>query len=220
MRPLKDRLGEEWFEILNPEFDKDYMLKLGTRLVAEKDVVPSQPEWFKAYEYVQPSKLKVLVLGQDPYIKGEAMGLAFSSQNGMTPSLVVMYKELEREYNVWRRQTDLTDWARQGVMLLNTTLTTRFGETGAHKYWGWDLFIAATLRHISTLQHPYVVMAWGASAKEGVRSYLVNPSSLVLTAFHPQAENYNPANKFIGCGHFRKANEFLEQHGIRPIKWV
>lgn len=195
------------------------MLALAARLGRAQDVEPSAPEWFKAYELTQPSQIKVVCIAQDPYPGGEAMGLAFSTRdNRLTESLKIIFAELELEYGFKRRQTDLTDWARQGVFLINSLLTTKLRETQAHKGWGWEYFIAATLRIVAELPQQYVVMSWGTPAREVTRSYLLD-APLILDACHPAAEKHGRV-KFTGCGHFKKANEFLESHNVKPIKWV
>lgn len=167
-----------------------------------------------------PDKTKVLILGQDPYINGEAHGLAFSSQLGVTPSLRVIFRELTR-VGIQRTDPNLTDWAEQGVLLLNTILTTKQGQSLAHKDFGWQEFTTEIIRHVISLQHPIVVMLWGRVAQDFYKTAVpgVHDHVLVLKAYHPAAESRPGGYKFTGCNHFIDANEFLVQHGEQPIKW-
>lgn len=225
MDSFSQQLGIEWYSLLKEEFDKEYMDVLGRRLGSVRDrMTPVLADIFKAYQYVQPSQLKVLIIGQDPYpTPGVAHGLAFSYHGTSIPkSLKIIFDELEAEGYGKRTGADLTDWAKQGVMLLNTVLTTTQGESFAHKNWGWEPFIAATLRKISLLKHPFVVMAWGSPAQDIVRKYIdVDPvERLILTTCHPMAQQYNPKIKFIGCNHFTKANDHLLNYGLEPVSWV
>lgn len=186
--------------------------------------VPKPFDIFTALELTSPQDVKAIIIGQDPYINGEAHGLAFSSQLGMTPSLRVIFDELEQEYSEKRTNPNLTDWAEQGVLLLNTILTTELGLTGAHKNYGWQPFVAEVVRYVINLQNPLVVMLWGGYA----RNFWSDTMKLVdadtehihlLSACHPQAENYGSC-KFTGCNHFRKTNDYLVDHDLKPIKWL
>lgn len=222
---LQEQLGPEWYELLGPLFAEPWMEKLGTRIqhVAEENMLqPDVDEIFRAYRMVQPSQLKVLILGQDPYPNGQADGLAFSTKQVLPPkTLRIVFEELERTGYGHRARADLTDWAEQGVMLLNTILTVTLRNTLSHKSWGWERFIAATLDHINDLQHPLVVMAWGRSAQELIEEHIMEqPHRLILRSCHPVAESYSEGRiKFVGCGHFEKANHHLIKEAWTPIHW-
>lgn len=160
-----------------------------------------------------------------PYINGEADGLSFSSYGKLTPSLDIVFEEINRTHSQKRTQTHLDDWAEQGVLLLNAVLTTRMGKSREHHGWGWELFTREVLKAIHLhLDQPIVFMAWGRDAYNVItsvkhREYKVHPWK-ILKAHHPQAQNYNPANKFVGCNHFIDANLFLIDNSIPPIYWA
>jgi uracil-DNA glycosylase len=224
---LKDNIGPEWYEILEPLFDTDWMQLIMKRAASLGDKLRPEPHnVFNAYRSTPPSKVKVVIMGQDPYPRNEAHGLSFSSkQSNIPPSLRVIFKELELSGYGTRTNPNLQDWADQGVLLLNSILTTTYGVAGAHKDWQWQKFTGETLRYLSTLNQPMVFLGWGAYAQ---KLYVDQPGiwpglgpKLVLSACHPQAENYNSArNRFTGCGHFVEANRFLQSHNLSPIKWV
>lgn len=220
-----NNLGPEWYSHLNQVFQDPRMIQLGNYILSKQDVItPPVHLIFKAFELVQPSQLKVLIIGQDPYpTPGVANGLAFSYQGASVPqSLRIIFKELKRDGFGDRQTADLTDWASQGVMLLNTVLTTEHGIPFHHKKLGWDILISRTLQVIHALDHPFVVMAWGAPAKETLKRYIgPKPNRLMLESCHPIAENYSGGKiKFTGCGHFSKCNEFLVENGLSPINWT
>jgi uracil-DNA glycosylase len=158
-----------------------------------------------------------------PYINGEADGLAMSSYGKITPSLEVVFEEINRCYSQWKRtQTHLDDWAEQGVLLINAALTTRLGKSRAHQGWGWEIFAQEVFRCIHKLKQPVVLMGWGRDAQsvvtENYRTDKHGPR-LFLKTVHPQAQNYDPTKKFVGCNHFIQANLFLIKHGLSPIWW-
>lgn len=221
---LETQLGPGWLTHLESTFNHPKMIALGQYLLKHQtQVVPPFSDIFKAYELVQPEDLKVLILGQDPYpTPGVAHGLAFSYQGKATPaSLRVIFKELQRDGFGTRTEANLTDWAKQGVMLLNTVLTTEIGKPYHHSKLGWDILVAKTLEVINRLEQPYVVMAWGMPAKDTITRYIMKTlRRLLLAAPHPMAEQYSGGRiKFTGCGHFSACNTFLEQQGIEPISW-
>lgn len=224
---LQEQLGPEWYELLGPLFSEDWMERLGKRISAVNDkgegmLQPREEDIFRAYRTVQPSQLKVLILGQDPYPNGQADGFAFSTKEPLPPkTLRIVFEEMERTGFGRRFNPNLEDWAAQGVMLLNTILTCTYRQTLAHKDWGWERFIAATLDHINDLSHPLVVMAWGRAAQELIGEHIVStPDRLLLRSCHPVAESYSEGRiKFVGCGHFQKANQFLLDQGVRRIDW-
>lgn len=198
------------------------MQELGNKLMRSQLMTPGWNDVFNAYLYTPPEELKVLILGQDPYpIKGQAHGLAFSSGNGIRPySLDIIFKDLKQcDYDErTRSNSDLTAWAKQGVMLLNTCLTTEIGTAFAHKDWGWELLIRHTLQEINRLPQPFVVFAWGKPAQKMIDANIQDTDKhLVLKADHPAATRYG--GNFIGSKHFQKADEFFKANGIDPVDW-
>lgn len=200
-------------------------LKLIQKLseVPGSNLAPAPWNVFKALESTSPEKVKVIIVGQDPYIRGEAHGLAFSSQKGMTPSLDIIFKELERE-GFHQKDPNLIRWAEQGVLLLNTILTTKLGESLAHEKFGWQQFTKAVVRYVINLGQPVLLMLWGNHAKDfwlSIRKTISTDSQVhigVLYSVHPIAESRG-SGKFTGNDHFKLANEWLEEHGQTPINW-
>lgn len=225
---LQDQLGPEWYELLGPLFSEPWMVDLGRAIGgvnerADGMLCPSLEDIFKAYRYVQPSQLRVLILGQDPYPRGQADGFAFSTKDALPPkTLRIVFDEMEQEGFGRRHNPNLTDWASQGVMLLNTILTCTYGVTLSHRGWGWEKFIGVTLDVIDKIDHPFVVMAWGTHAKDLIKGHIgmARGDRLYLQSIHPVAESYsNGYYKFSGCNHFSKANEFLEANGMDAVQW-
>lgn len=201
--------------------------KLQTNLRRTKpDLICPRPELvLEALRLTAPQDVKVIVIEQDPYhTVGTAHGLSFSSKTGMTPSLNVIFEELDRT-GYARTDTDLTSWANQGVLLLNTILTTQVGIPLAHKHYGWQLFTAEVVRHALSYENPTVVMLWDREAKEfyneTVRTLLTEKHHIkVLEAVHPVAQARQPQkHRFVGCNHFTEANEWLELWGQDRILW-
>lgn len=191
--------------------------------VSGTTMAPHGSQVFEALKLTAPEDVKVIVVGQDPYIRGEAHGLAFSSQKGMTPSLDIIFKELEQE-GFKQKSPDLTRWAEQGVLLLNTILTTKLGESLAHEKFGWQQFTKAVVRYVINLGQPVIVLLWGGHAKDFWLSIqkTIHVDNLmhigVLYSAHPIAEARG-SGKFTGNNHFGRANEWLEEHGRTPINW-
>lgn len=184
---------------------------------------------FTAFQLCRFEDLKVIIMGQDPYHgEGQAHGLAFSTlANYRPPSLEVIFGEINRDVyrmseNTKTWNNDLSAWAWQGVLLLNTILTVEAGKPLSHRYMGWERFCDVALWHIcKTVKQPFVVMLWGAQAKQ-YKSYFQNAQveTLVLDAAHPAAETYRRGNAgFNGCGHFSTANLWLQEHHRDPIHW-
>lgn len=190
------------------------------------DLLCPRPELvLEALRLTAPQDVKVIIVGQDPYHTPDtAHGLAFSSKTGMTPSLEVIFEELSRT-GYPRTDTDLTSWANQGVLLLNTILTTQKGIALAHKHYGWQAFTAGVVRHVLARENPTVVMLWGREAKdfyaEAVRTLLTERHHIkVLEAVHPVAQARQPQkHRFVGCNHFTEANNWLELWGQERILW-
>lgn len=218
------KINETWKEILKEEFNSPYF----TNLVAfvknayrSGIVYPPGSQIFEAFNRTPFDKTKVVILGQDPYHgANQAHGLCFSVQPEVQvpPSLVNIYKELEQEYktNFLNRNGDLRHWADQGVLLLNATLTVNAGCAGSHQGKGWETFTDAVVRLLAERREHLVFMLWGSYAQRK-GAFINRTRHLVLEAPHPSP--LSAFRGFIGCGHFKKANEYLVNKGLEPIKW-
>lgn len=219
------KLDQSWLDHLAQEFDKPYMACLKSFLQAEKGagkiIYPKGDQIFNALNTTSFNDVKVVILGQDPYHgEGQAHGLSFSVPVGVKPppSLMNIYKEITAEYGVKMPQTgDLTKWAKQGVLLLNATLTVQQALAGSHQNKGWEEFTDAIIRLINDQHQHIVFMLWGSYAqKKG--AFIDRKRHLVLTAPHPSPLSAHRG--FLGCGHFKQANDYLVQHGRPAIDWV
>ena len=216
-------IDNDWLEPLSEEFSKPYYKELYNKVMSEyrtKMIYPPSKDVFNAYEFTPLSKVKVLILGQDPYHEpGQAHGLCFSVNHGVDipPSLVNIYKELESDVGCrYPNNGYLKKWADQGVMLLNTVLTVRAHYANSHKGMGWEQFTDATIRALNKVDRPIVYMLWGKPAQSKM-SMLNNPKHLVLKAPHPSP--LSAYRGFMGCKHFSTANDFLARNGIEPVDW-
>lgn len=216
-------LGNDWDLILKEEFEKDYYLKLREFLKTEYRnyrVYPDMYDIFNALRYTSFNDVKVVILGQDPYHgAGQAHGLCFSVQKGVEPppSLKNIYKELNAELGLSiPSHGELTKWAKQGVLLLNTVLTVREATPNSHKNCGWEIFTDAVIKHLNNREKPIVFLLWGANARAKT-SLITNPNHKIFTCAHPSP--LSAYNGFFGCGHFAKTNEFLNSIGETPIDW-
>ena len=218
-------LGNEWDKVLEGEFDKEYYLKLREFLKSEyfnHTVYPNMYDIFNALKYTAYPDVKVVIIGQDPYHgPNQAHGLAFSVQKGIAPppSLVNIYKEIEAEYGVTmpKNYGCLTKWAKQGVLLLNTTLTVRAHNANSHKDAGWQIFTDNVIRKLNEREKPCVFLLWGSHAINK-RKLIDETKHFVLTAPHPSP--LSAYRGFFGCNHFKMVNEFLSAKGMAPIDWV
>jgi len=217
------KIEDSWREVLKDEFEQPYFQKIAAFLRKEKAVgkviYPPGTLIFNAFDTTPFQKVKVVVLGQDPYHNpGEAMGLCFSVPKGKRtpPSLINIYKELKTDLGCSvPNHGDLTKWAQQGVFLLNAMLTVEKNRPASHREIGWQLFTDAAIRKLSEEREGLVFMLWGAFARK--KSSLIDPlKHLVLEAAHP-----SPLAKgaFFGSGHFSKANEYLLSQGKESIDW-
>ncbi len=216
-------LGNAWDMLLKEEFESPYYLALREFLKTEYTshrVYPDMYAIFRALTLTPPEAVKVVILGQDPYHgAGQAHGLAFSVQKGIAPppSLVNIYRELAEDIGMKTPAGgDLTPWAMEGVLLLNTTLTVREGQAGSHRGHGWETFTDRIVSLLNTLPQPIVYLLWGSNAR-AKKKLISNPAHLVLESVHPSP--LSAYNGFFGCRHFSRANTFLEAHGARPVKW-
>jgi uracil-DNA glycosylase len=218
-------IGNDWDGLLRGEWDKPYYLELRRFLKAEYGggtVYPDMHDIFNALRYTAYRDVKAVILGQDPYHgPGQAHGLCFSVKPGVEspPSLVNIFKELSHEYPVVFSAPgngDLVPWAERGVLLLNTVLTVRAGQANSHKGKGWELLTDRVIGLLNERPEPIVFLLWGANAR-AKKEIVTNPAHLVLEAPHPSP--FSASHGFFGCGHFVKANEFLEKNGLTPIDW-
>jgi len=218
------QLHESWKAPLLPEFNSDYMAALKSFLVAEKaagkTIYPKGSEWFRALDLTPLDKVRVVVLGQDPYHgAGQAHGLCFSVKPGVRPppSLLNIYKELESDLGLPRpRHGFLEHWAKQGVLLLNSVLTVEMAKAGSHSQKGWERFTDAIIRMVNDKPDPVVFMLWGSYAQKKA-AFVDTSRHLVLKAAHPSPLSAH--NGFLGCRHFSKCNAFLVARGQQPIDW-
>lgn len=218
------KIEASWKEILKDEFTKPYFIEivnfLRTEKMAGKTIYPPGSLIFNAFDTTPFDKVKIVLLGQDPYHgPRQAHGLSFSVQNGITPppSLVNIFKELHADTGTpIPAHGNLTRWAEQGVLLLNASLTVRANEPMSHAKIGWAEFTHAVIKKISALKEHVVFLLWGKFAQEK-QALIDETKHLVLKAAHPSP--YSANYGFFGCRHFSKANEYLVQHGKDPIDW-
>ncbi len=216
-------IEESWKKILAEEFEQPYFAEitafLKTELAAGKTIYPPGPLIFNAFNTTPFQDVKVVILGQDPYIKpGEAMGMSFSVPKGVSipPSLQNIFKELHTDLSCSiPNHGDLTEWANQGVFLLNASLTVERGKSNSHARCGWHRFTNAVIHLLSENKEGLVFMLWGNFAKE--KSALIDPfKHLILEAAHPSPL---AGGAFFGCRHFSKANDYLLSQGKPGINW-
>jgi uracil-DNA glycosylase len=214
-----------WQHVLHEEFEKDYMKALREFLKQEKEsgqvVFPKSADVFNAFHHTPFENVKVVLLGQDPYHgQGQAHGLSFSVQKGVTvpPSLKNIYKELETDIPGFKQPAhgNLIQWADQGVLLLNATLTVRAQQPGSHQGKGWEHFTNHVISELSARKTGLVFLLWGKFAQN--KADLIDGSRHnILKAAHPSP--FSAYNGFFGCKHFSKTNELLSAQGIEPINW-
>ena len=213
----------EWDELLREEFDKDYYKQLRHFLKSEyatQTVYPDMYHIFNALQSTSYSDVKAVILGQDPYHgPGQAHGLCFSVQKGVQPppSLQNIFKEMQSDLGLpIPAHGELTDWTKQGVLLLNTVLTVRQGLPNSHRNKGWELFTDRVITLLNERRTPMVFLLWGANAAAKA-SLITNPNHLILKTVHPSPLSAHRG--WFGCKHFSKANAFLKSQGQAPIDW-
>ena len=225
VREVRSLMGidNDWLPALSPEFKKSYYRELYDKVNYEYrhfKVFPSPKELYSAFSLTPLSKVKVVILGQDPYHNdGQAHGLCFSVKPGVDipPSLQNIYKELNAELGLRIPNNGyLVHWAEQGVLMLNTVLTVRAHEAFSHRGIGWEQFTDAAIEAVDKVDRPVVFMLWGRPAGEKARM-LHNPKHLILKAAHPSP--LSASRGFFGCGHFKACNDFLMENGETPIDW-
>jgi len=223
MAPVQPQIHDSWKAALKDQFEAEYFSKLKDFLVEEKKkaiVYPPGPLIFNAFEQTPFNKVKVVILGQDPYHgNGQAHGLCFSVPEGVKPppSLVNIFKEIESDLGIKPpSHGNLESWAKQGVMLLNATLTVRADQAGSHQNKGWENFTDSVIKTISDQRRDIVFILWGNYAR--AKKNLIDPSKqLILEAAHPSP--FSAYNGFFGCRHFSKTNEWLRKQVVEEINW-
>ena len=219
------KIDPSWLEVLRPQFEAPYFAQLKKFLVAERSQYACYPpgsKIFNAFDSTPFDKVKVVILGQDPYHEpGQAMGLCFSVPNGVPvpPSLVNIIKEINSDLGTAIPPTcgDLSGWARQGVLLLNATLTVRAHQAGSHQRHGWEQFTDAAIHELSSRRHGLVFLLWGSFAISKAQ-FIDKGRHCILTAPHPSP--LSAYRGFFGCKHFSQANAYLERQGLAPIDWT
>jgi uracil-DNA glycosylase len=220
---VNPQIEESWKEVLASEFSNSYFMDLKEFLTDEKSkytVYPPGSKIFNAFQLTPFNQVKVVILGQDPYHgPGQAHGLCFSVPQGVAPppSLVNIFKEIEKDLGIPIPSSgNLEKWARQGVLLLNATLTVRANQPGSHQKKGWENFTHAVIRKLSENRVGVIFLLWGKFAQEKESLIDIN-KHYILKAAHPSP--FSAYNGFFGCRHFSKTNEILKRHNLEEINW-
>ena len=215
-------INKKWDIILKDEFHKPYFKELGIFVKQEyknKQVFPPYEHIFDALRFTDYDEVKVVILGQDPYHGlGEAHGLSFSVHNNIKtpPSLINILKELRNDLNIIRYKSDLTDWAKQGVLLLNSIMTVEKDKPLSHKNKGWEIFTDTIIRKLNEREDPVIFVLWGSFARSK-KEFITNPNHIILESVHPSPLSANRG--FFGSRPFSKINNNLIKRGKTPIKW-
>lgn len=215
-------INKKWDVVLKDEFKKEYFKNLGIFVKSEyksKRIFPEYKDIFNALRYTDYDQVKVVILGQDPYHGDmEAHGLSFSVKEGvkMPPSLANIFKELYSDLGIKRTKTDLTDWALEGVLLLNSIMTVVRDTPLSHKGKGWEIFTDKIIEKLGEREEPMVFILWGSYARSK-KELIKNKKHLILESVHPSPLSANRG--FFGSKPFSKTNEFLEKNGIEKINW-
>jgi uracil-DNA glycosylase len=225
MNTREIKLHPSWLGPLQGEFEQPYMGELKQFLMAQREkgrtIFPKAGNWFRALDLTPLDKVRVVILGQDPYHgEGQAHGLCFSVMPGVRPppSLVNIFNEMQSDLGVRpSRHGFLEHWASQGVLLLNSVLTVEMGRAASHREKGWERFTDAVIRLVNSKSEPVVFMLWGSYAQKKA-AFVDSSRHLVLRAPHPSPLSAHSG--FFGCQHFSKANAFLEERGLEPIDWA
>lgn len=206
---FKEEQSKEYYQALQEQVENNYQ---------NKTIYPAKEDLYKAFELTPLDKIKVVIIGQDPYHgPNQAMGLAFSvpKTEKIPPSLVNIFKEISRDYECEFIDGDLTRWAQEGVFLLNTTLTVEEGKPNSHKDIGWQIFTDNVIQYISHHNKHVVFLLWGNHAKSKAR--LISDQHVILTSSHPSP--LGAYRGFNGCGHFKKTNDCLSELDLPIINW-
>ena len=216
-------LNADWYDLLSDEFEKEYFLKLSAFLKNEyntKNIYPIKEDVFNALNLLKLANIKVVIIGQDPYHqKGQAHGLCFSVNKNVQipPSLQNIYKELNSDLGCYIPNIgNLSKWARQGVLLLNTVLTVEDSKPNSHRFKGWEEFTLQVIKKVNEQEKHIVFLLWGNNAK-GFEKYIDKSKHFVLTSVHPSP--LSAYNGFFGSKPFSKTNQFLNSKGLKEIDW-
>lgn len=220
---MKKIFENDWQELLEGEMEKEYYQRLREFLVKEyrtRTIYPDMHDIFNALHYTSYKDVKVVILGQDPYHgPNQAYGLSFSVKPGVRipPSLINIYKELKDDLGCYiPNNGTLTKWAKEGVLLLNTSLTVRAGEANSHSKIGWEIFTDHIIKLLNKREDPIVFILWGNNAIKK-REFITNPKHYIITSVHPSP--LSASRGFFGSKPFSKTNKFLESIGKKPIDW-
>lgn len=223
MNNIQPKLEKTWLSVLATEFSKPYFLALKNFLIEEKKratIYPSGAEIFNAFNLTPFDKVQVVIIGQDPYHgPNQAHGLSFSVKKGVhPPSLVNIFKELQNDVGCdYPKNGDLSKWAKQGVLLLNATLTVRKNKAGSHQNKGWEQFTDEVIKKLSNNKEKVVFLLWGGFAKKKAK-LIDEKKHLILTSGHPSPLSANRGYWF-GNKHFSKANKYLIDNNLKAINW-
>ena len=215
-------INKKWDVILKEEMKKEYFKNLGIFVKDQynkKTIYPKYKDIFNALRYTDYDEVKVVILGQDPYHgENEAHGLSFSVKEGvkMPPSLMNIFKELDSDLHIKRTKTDLTDWAKQGVLLLNSIMTVVKYTPLSHKNKGWEIFTDRLIEILGEREKPIVFIFWGSYARSK-KELIKNKKHLILESVHPSP--LSASRGFFGSKPFSKTNNFLIKNNMEPIKW-
>ena len=219
------KFGNSWDELMAPEWEKEYYQSLRKFLKQEYlssgiEIYPHMDNIFNAFKYTDYNNVRAVIIGQDPYHgAGQAHGLCFSVKKGVDkpPSLVNIFKELQSDLGITPPpHGELTSWAENGVMLLNSVLTVRSGSAGSHRNKGWEIFTDKAISLLNQREEPIVFILWGGYAR-AKKSLIAGKQHLILECAHPSP--LSAYNGFFGCKHFSKCNEFLRSVGKEEIDW-
>jgi uracil-DNA glycosylase len=223
MTKIAPVIEESWLQLLSQQFESDYFLQLKQKLVDDKKqfvVYPPGPQIFSAFNYTPVDKVKVVIIGQDPYHgPGQANGLCFSVSPGIKkpPSLENIFKELHDDLGIKIPISgNLEKWAHQGVLLLNASLTVRANSPNSHQDFGWHTFTDEVIRQLNEHKKGLVFLLWGKFA-QGKETLIDTTKHHILKAAHPSP--FSAYNGFMGCKHFSKTNEILRSQGMQEIDW-
>ena len=215
-------INKKWEIVLKEEMQKPYFRELGIFVKNEykhKEIFPPYENIFDALRFTDYDEVKVVILGQDPYHGlGEAHGLSFSVHNNIKkpPSLINILKELRNDLNIIRNESDLTDWAKQGVLLLNSIMTVEKDKPLSHKNKGWEQFTDTIIKKLNERSEPVIFLLWGSYARSK-KEFITNPNHIILESVHPSP--LSASRGFFGSKPFSKINNNLQSRGKSPIKW-
>lgn len=215
-------IGNSWDELLKDEYNKEYfnnLLNFVNKEYQTKTIYPKKNEVFNAFRYTDYNNIKVVILGQDPYHgPNQAEGLSFSVSNEVLkpPSLQNIFKELENDLGIRRENSDLTDWAKQGVLLLNSIMTVEQDRPLSHKNRGWEIFTDHIIQALNAREDPVIFLLWGSFARSK-KELITNRHHYILESVHPSPLSANRG--FFGSRPFSKINNILKQNGKKEINW-